>query len=67
MGAINDIFNPPSMQSYGCTICQQHHYSDTPEFEAHIGWQSKHGIRTVPAYVVADERESRQRWDASRE
>ena len=56
------VLNQGDMQSYGCTVCQCTHYSDQPVFEKHIGWQSKHGIRTVPSFVVADEREATHWW-----
>ena len=54
------------MRSYGCVKCQREHYSDQPIFAEHVGWQSKHGMRTVPDYVVADEREAAHRVASAR-
>ena len=35
------------MKCYGCCRCQTEHMEDSPLFDAHIMWQSKHGIYDV--------------------
>jgi hypothetical protein len=40
-----------SLQTYGCTKCQVHHIESEAMFDAHLYWQSKHGLRPSFTYV----------------
>ncbi len=40
------------MKCYGCCRCQTEHMEDEPLFDAHIMWQSKHGIYEVSFEVA---------------
>jgi hypothetical protein len=35
------------MKCYRCCLCQTEHAEDAPLFDAHLMWQSKHGIYEV--------------------
>lgn len=43
---------PEWNRAYGCVRCQDYHYEGEPTFEAHLYFQSKHGIERRPHYDV---------------
>lgn len=40
---------PNEIVEYGCVKCQGYHHEGDALYEAHLMWQSKHGIQRRPA------------------
>lgn len=50
MASIYDTYyGADAIWSYGCCQCQKHHYEGDALYQKHIGFQSKHGTKRVPA------------------